>query len=117
MYTNQSAVQTGGEVFFTSLSALWGGVIAFLPQLVVALIVIIFGWVIAIALGRLIQQLVAGLKVDVLLEGLGAKELANRGGFKLDSGAFFGGLVRWFFIVVFLMTAVTSVNPRISTAV
>ena len=74
MYTNQSAVQTGGEVFFTSLSALWGGVIAFLPQLVVALIVIIFGWVIAVALGRLIQQLVAGLKVDVLLEGLGAKE-------------------------------------------
>lgn len=103
---NQSAVQTGGEVLFNSLYILWGGVISFLPQLVVALIIIIFGWVIAVALGRLIMQIVAGLKLDMALEGLGAKELVGRAGFKLDSGAFLGGLVRWFFIVVFLMTAV-----------
>ncbi len=106
MYTNQGAVQTGGEVFFTSLSALWGGVIGFLPQLLVALIIVVFGWVIAVALGRLVQQVIMGLKVDMVLEGLGAKELVSRAGFKLDSGAFLGGLVRWFFIVVFLMTAV-----------
>ena len=106
MYTNQSAVQTGGEVLFTSLSVLWGGVVGFLPQLVVALVIVIFGWVIAIALGRLVSQVVAGLKLDMALEGLGAKELVGRAGFKLDSGAFLGGLVRWFFIVVFLMTAV-----------
>lgn len=106
MYTDQSAVQTGGEVLFTSFSMLWGGVVAFLPQLLVALIIVVFGWVIAIAIGRLVMQIVAGLKLDMVLEGLGAKELMSRAGFKLDSGAFFGGLVRWFFIVVFLMTAV-----------
>ena len=105
-YVNNGVVQTGGEVLFSSLSILWSGVISFLPQFIVALIIVIFGWVIAIALGRLVMQIVAGLKIDMALESLGAKELAGRAGFKLDSGAFLGGLVRWFFIVVFLMTAV-----------
>lgn len=106
-YVNNGVVQTGGEVLFTSLSVLWGGVIGFLPQFIVALIIIIFGWVIAIALGRLVTQIVAGLKVDMALESLGAKELVSHAGFKLDSGAFLGGLVRWFFIIVFLLTAVS----------
>lgn len=103
---NEGIVQTGGEVLFTSMVILWGGVVAFLPQFIVALIIIIFGWVIAVAIGRLVTQIVAGLKIDIALESLGTKELVSRAGFKLDSGAFLGGLVRWFFIVVFLMTAV-----------
>ena len=103
-------------MLFTSLTMLWGGVIGFLPQLVVALIILVFGWVIAIAVGRLVSQIVMGLKLDMALEGLGAKELVSRAGFKLDSGAFLGGLVRWFFIVVFLMTAVDVLGLREVTA-
>jgi small-conductance mechanosensitive channel len=103
---NQGVIQTGGELLITSFAVLWQGVVAFIPQLVVALIIVIFGWVIAIALGRLVMQIVRALKVDMALESLGAKEVVGRAGFKLDTGAFFGGLVRWFFIIVFLMAAV-----------
>lgn len=103
---NNGIVQTGGELLVTSFVVLWSGVLAFIPQLVVALIIIIFGWVVAVALGRLVSQIIYALKVDVALESLGAKEVVSRAGFKLDSGAFIGGLVRWFFIVVFLMAAV-----------
>ena len=106
MYTNDGAVQTGGELLITSFGVLWSGVARFLPQFVVALVIVIFGWVIAVAIGRLISQVVLALKVDVALESLGAKELVSRAGFKMDSGAFIGGLVRWFFILVFLMAAV-----------
>lgn len=106
MYSNDGAVQTGGELFITSFAVLWNGITHFLPQFIVSLVIVIFGWIIAVAIGRLVTQIIHALKVDMALEGLGAKELVSRAGFKMDSGAFIGGLVRWFFIIVFLMTAV-----------
>ncbi|TSC77488.1 MAG: hypothetical protein G01um101429_1036 [Parcubacteria group bacterium Gr01-1014_29] len=113
---NNDIVQTGGELLVNSFAVLWSGVLAFIPQLVIALIIIIFGWVIAVALGRLVSQIINALKVDMALESLGAKEVVSRAGFKLDSGAFIGGLVRWFFIVVFLMAAVEVLGLREVTA-
>ena len=62
------------------------------------------------------SQIINALKVDMALESLGAKEVVSRAGFKLDSGAFIGGLVRWFFIVVFLMAAVEVLGLREVTA-
>ncbi len=113
---NENFVQTGGELLITSFAVLWGGVMNFLPQFIVALVIIIFGWVIAVAIGRLVAQMVRALKVDMALESLGAKELVSRAGFKMDSGAFIGGLVRWFFIIVFLMAAVDVLGLQEVTA-
>lgn len=99
-------VETWGEVIVASMQVLWTGVAVFVPRLVVAIVVFIIGWIIAMALGRLVHQIVKALKVDMALESLGAKDLVTNAGFKLDSGAFVGGLVRWFFIIVFLLAAV-----------
>ena len=99
-------VQTWGEVLISSMQTLWIGIVGFVPRMVVALIIFIIGWVIAVALGQLVMQVVRALKVDMALESLGAKEVVVQAGFKLDSGAFIGGLVKWFFIIVFLMASV-----------
>jgi hypothetical protein len=45
------------------------------------------------------------LKVDKALNSLGIDDLVNRAGYRLDSGAFVGALVRWFVIIVFLVAA------------
>src|SRR3989344_4603955 len=100
-------VETWGDVLILSFSTLWMGVSEVLPRLLAAVLVLIIGWVIAVALGRLVAQIIRALKIDMALESFGAKELTARAGFKLDSGAFIGGLVKWFFIIVFIMTAVS----------
>jgi len=41
-----------------------------------------------------------------LFQALGAEEPLARAGFRLDTGAFVGGLVRWFLIVVFLVATI-----------
>ncbi|OGF49502.1 hypothetical protein A2W40_03855 [Candidatus Giovannonibacteria bacterium RIFCSPHIGHO2_01_45_12] len=99
-------VQTWGDVLIASFQVLWGGVVAFVPKLIVALVVFIIGWVIAVALGKVVVQMMRSLKVDMALRSLGMEEAVSRAGMKLDSGAFVGGLVRWFFILVFLLAAV-----------
>lgn len=99
-------VQTWGDVLVASFQELWSGVVSFVPQLVIALIVFIVGWVIAVAFGKIVSQLVKSLRVDSALRGLGAEAPLSRAGLRLDSGAFVGGLVRWFFILVFLFAAI-----------
>ena len=78
----------------------------FVPKFIIALIIFIIGWVIAVALGKVVEQIVKALKVDLALKSLGAEEPLNRAGMKLDAGAFLGGLVRWFFILVFVLASV-----------
>lgn len=99
-------VQTWGDVITASFQELWGGVVSFVPQLVIALVVFIIGWVIAVALGKVVSHVVKSLRVDSALGALGAEAPLSRAGLRLDSGAFVGALVRWFFILVFLLAAI-----------
>jgi hypothetical protein len=98
-------VQTWGDTVVASLQNLWALVLSFLPNLVVSLGVIIVGWVVAAALGRVVWQIVAAVHVDQLLEKLNFKKPLERAGLKLNTGKFLGELVKWFLILVFFMAA------------
>jgi small-conductance mechanosensitive channel len=89
---------------FQTLS--WG-IIQFIPQLVAAIVIFILGWVIGAVLGRLVAQVVAALKVDNALRSAGVDKVVERAGFKMNSGAFLGALVKWFFIVLGLLVALS----------
>jgi small-conductance mechanosensitive channel len=103
-------LQTWGEVFTMSLQGLWLGFISFVPSLIVALIVFILGWVLADIIGRAIKQVVDALKINQLFASAGADAALSKAGLRLDVGAFLGGLVKWFIIIVFLMTALEIVG-------
>jgi len=98
-------LQTWSEILTQSFQDLWIGIIAFVPNLIVALVIFILGWVVGSVLGRLVAQLITALRVDRALESAGASEVLAKAGFRLNSGAFIGGLVRWFFIIAFLVAA------------
>jgi hypothetical protein len=83
-----------------AFSGLLIGVVNFIPQIVIAILVIIVGWLIGAAISKVVAQLVKALKVDKALEAAGARELVRKGGFELNSGVFLGELVKWFVIVV-----------------
>ncbi len=98
-------IQTWADVLTRSFQDLWLGVVAFIPNVVVAIIIFILGWLVGAALGRVVAQVIKSLKVDNALKSTGLSDAVERAGFTLDSGAFLGALVKWFFIVVFLVAA------------
>ena len=99
-------LQTWADVLTQSFQNLWLGVISFVPNLVVALVIFVFGWIVGALLGRVVAQVVRSLKVDHALSSTGLDEALNQAGFKLDTGAFLGGLVKWFLVIVSLLAAV-----------
>lgn len=103
-------LQTWGEIFTVSLQGLWLGFVSFVPSLIAALIIFVIGWVIADIIGRALKQVVDALKINQLFASAGADAVFSKAGLKLDVGAFLGGLVKWFVIVVFLMTSLEIVG-------
>lgn len=111
-----------GSIFQLSLLDLWSGFIGFVPFLLVAIILFIVGWVVGSVLGKAIAQGITALKIDSLFESAGATEVMTRMGMKLNIGKFFGVIVKWFIIIVFLMASLqiiglTQVNEFLKTAV
>jgi len=98
-------LNTWGEVLTLSFQNLWVGVVNFVPNLVIAIIILILGWLVGVLLDRAIWQVFKTLKIDDALRRAGFESFVRRGGVNLDSGAFIGGLVKWFVIVIFLIAA------------
>ena len=115
-------IQSLGLVFSDSLLNLWYGFINFVPSLLLAIVLFIIGWVVSSVVGKAIAQVISAIKIDKLFESAGAETLMNRMGMKLNIGKFFGVIVKWFILIVFLMAALqivglTQVNDFLRTAV
>ena len=98
-------INTWSEVLSLSFKNLWLGVVGFVPNLVVAIVIVLLGWGIGALLGRIVSQVMKAIKVDEALRRAGVEDFLNKGGISLNSGSFLGALVRWFVILVFLVGA------------
>ena len=99
------SVQTWGEAITISLIGLWERFVNFLPALVGAILVFVAGWIVAVALGKVVEHIVKMIKVDEMMEKAGTKGRFKKAGVELNLAKFFGGLVKWFLVLVFLMAA------------
>ncbi|MDP1706483.1 MAG: hypothetical protein Q8L36_01560 [bacterium] len=93
------------EVIIGSFQNLWISSVSVLGNIIGALIIFIVGLIIASGLSLLVEKIIGMLKLDSALRKLGVAEYFERAGLNLNSGRFFGRLVYWFFVVVFLLAA------------
>lgn len=98
-------MQTWTTVLSESFSNIWIGFLNFLPKLVVAVLVVVIGWIIGALLAKVVAQIIRLLKLDEALRAAGVAEIVSRTGLVLNTGAFIGALVKWFVIAVFLVAA------------
>src|SRR3989344_5523372 len=94
-----------GEVVAVSLQGLYDRLAIFVPNFIVAVIVLILGWMIGAALGGLVQKILETLKVDSLANTVGLDKLSERTGKKLSVARFGNWLVKWFFIIATFVAA------------
>jgi len=100
-----NSVQTWGEAITISLLGLWERFVNFLPALVGAILVFVAGWIVAVALGKAVEHIVKIIRIDDVVEKAGTKGRLRKAGVDFNIAKFFGGLVKWFLILVFLMAA------------
>lgn len=99
-----------GSVFNTSLQSLWWGFVQFTPKLVLAIIFFIAGWIIGSLVAKAFEHVFSALKVDNLLQKVGADSFFRKAGMTLNVGYFVGQVIRWFVIIVFLLPSLNLVG-------
>jgi len=97
---------TWAETTIFALQNLWQVFLAFMPQLLGAIIVFLVGWTFSIGVGKLVTEILNRLKFDKLFRKTGWTEALEKADLKVNASAFIGGIVKWILVVVFLLVAV-----------
>jgi hypothetical protein len=98
-------LNTWGTVLNTSFQNLWAGVIMFIPNLIVALVILGIGWAVGVFVEKGIEHFMKAIKFDDALRSAGFETVVKRSGLNLNSGRFVGALAKYFIIIVFLIAS------------
>lgn len=88
-----------------SLRTLYERIILYLPNLIVALIVVILGWVIGSFLGTLVHKALNMIGIDNAANQIGLSRLSARTGRNLSIARLGQWLVKWFFFLASFIAA------------
>ena len=102
IFKNMQLYSFAQIVQFTMLD-LWGRVIGFLPDLIGAIVIIIFGLIVAPLIGGLVKKFVDVLKIDQLCMKVGVNDMFQGYSDNFSVSMLLGKLVKWFFILAFAM--------------
>src|SRR3989339_686317 len=93
------------DVIQVSVLGLWNSVLAYLPNVLGALLVFLIGVIVAAVLQTVVVRLVQLLRVDELVGRLELRSSLEKVGIRLHVGKLLGWIVKWFFIIVALVAA------------
>ncbi len=79
--------------------------VAFLPNVIIAVIIFALGWAFGSVLGRAVSHLVSVLRIDNALHKAGMDTVSERAGVKITVSGFLGGIVKWLVIVAFTIAS------------
>lgn len=93
------------EVLQGPLLELWETLVAYLPNLLGAIIVFLIGVVVALVLRSVVVKVILLLRVDELAKRLEITSQFERAGLRLHIGSLLGWIVKWFIIIIALIAA------------
>lgn len=93
------------QILQYSFQTIWGELMMFLPQLVLAILVLIVGWIIGGILKTIVGRIFRTMQVDSMLDKAGVDTVVEKAGYQLNSGLFMGTLIMWFVVIVFFVAA------------
>ena len=90
-------------------------IMAYLPVLLGALIILIIGWIVAKAIRRLVDWLLKVTRFDTLADKAGISTILKKGDLKISAREVVSGLVYWLVIIMVLVMVVNALGlPKAS---
>jgi hypothetical protein len=85
-------------------------IFAYLPVLLVALIILIVGWIVAKSIKRIVDGLLKVVRFDALADKAGISEILRKGDFKISTRELVSRLVYWLIMIMVLVVAVDALG-------
>lgn len=112
---NVSFFQDWGDMFIASSQNLWLKVVAFLPEILSAIAILILGLIIAGIFAKIVKKSFDLLRIDHFLEKMKVKEELSQIGLKFNFSDLASKLIKWFFIIATWIVVFNVLNvPQIT---
>lgn len=98
-------IQDWGQVTLSAFQNAWQVFLSFIPALIGAIIIFVIGWFIAIAVGKVVAEILIRIKFNKIFERSGWKEALEKAELKVNPAEFIGAICKWILVIVFLMIA------------
>ena len=90
-------------------------IMAYLPVLLGALVILIVGWIVAKAIKRLVDWLLKLVRFDVLADKAGISEILKKGNLDISAREVLSGIVYWLIVIMVLVMTVDALGlPKAS---
>jgi len=104
-----------GNLIVEPISQMLTKIMAYLPVLLGALIILIVGWIVAKAIRRIVDWLLKTARFDTLADKAGITEILRKGDMKITAREVVSGLVYWLVIIMVLVMVVNALGlPKAS---
>ena len=98
------------DIFTASLTTFWTQLASFVPQLLVALVLLFIGWILAKVARSGVRRLLVALKFDKITEKSGLEAFMQHAELELSVAGVIGNLVYWLIILVMIVTVANSLG-------
>jgi len=85
-------------------------IMAYLPVLLGALVILIVGWIVAKAIRRLVDWLLKAIRFDALADKAGISEILRKGDLKITAREVVSSIVYWLIIIMVLVMTVDALG-------
>ncbi|MDP4000690.1 MAG: hypothetical protein Q8P83_00375 [bacterium] len=88
-----------------SLQDLYARFVEFLPSFVVAVLILVVGWIVAVSVAKLVKSVLQSAKVDEIGDKLGLDQVSARTGLKMSVSGALAWLIKWFLLIAIFLAA------------
>ena len=100
----------GKEQYLSIVQPFLQQLVDFLPRLVLAIIVFVIGYFISVGIGKLVTEILKGLKFNQLFKKENWQKALEKADIKVDPSGFIGAIFKWVFVIVSLLLTVDILN-------
>jgi len=109
------AVIEWGNLIVVPVREMLTKIMAYLPVLLGALIILIVGWIVAKAIRRIVDWLLKTVRFDMMADKAGISEVLRKGNLKTNAREVVSGLVYWLIMIMVLVMVVNALGlPKAS---
>ena len=101
-------------VLLEPVRALLSQIGQFLVSILLVLVILIFGWIIALIIKGIVIKVLRAVKLDVLSDRIELDALLEKGGITLSLSEIIGGICYWLVLLVTFMVAINAVGLTIA---
>ncbi len=103
-------IQALSESFVLSLQSLGSNFLNFVPVFIGAILVLVFGLIVSVMLGKFAKKLVKLTRLDLMSNKVGLKQEMEKIGIKASFASIIGWTVKWFFYIATFIAVVDILN-------